>query len=133
MYKRTYMNERWYTMPKYPTGTYIPETSVGTRSPLTKVKGLEHCSIQTYMRQHKNADGEYKRRYNVFLIDTENDTTTPLYDWDVMWRSDTPDVIKNLILQRQEELKVTSTGKVKGSLTSKKIKLMNNSLEKYLS
>ena len=133
MYKRTYMNERWYTMPKYPTGTYIPETPVGTRSPLTKVKGLEHCSIQTYMRQHKNADGEYKRRYNVYLIDNENDTSTPLYDWDVMWRSATPDVIKNLILQRQEELKVTSSGKVKGSLTSKKIKLMNNSLEKYLS
>ena len=120
-------------MPKYPTGTYIPETSVGTRSPLTKVKGLEHCSIHTYKRQHKNADGEYKRRYNVYLIDNENDTSTPLYDWDVMWRSATPDVIKNLILQRQEELKVTSSGKVKGSLTSKKIKLMNNSLEKYLS
>jgi hypothetical protein len=36
-------------------------------------------------------------------------------------------------LQREEELKVTSTGKVKGSLTSKKIKTMQNNLEEYLS
>ena len=120
-------------MPKYPTQVFLPETRVGVPSPLKKIKGLEHCSIQTYMRQHKNADGEYKRRYNVYLIDTEQNKATPLYEWDAMWRSATPDVIKNLILQRQEELKVTSSGKVKGSLTSKKIKLMNNSLEKYLS
>ena len=133
MYKRTYMNERWYTMPKYQTGVFIPETPLGDSSPLKKIKGLEHCSIRTYMRQHKNAQGEYKRRYNVYLIDNENEKAIPLYDWDVMWRSATPDVIKNLILQQEEKLKVTTTGKVKGSLTSKKIKLMNNSLEKYLS
>jgi hypothetical protein len=133
MYKRTYMNERWYTMPKYPTRVFLPETGVGVASPLKKIKGLEHCSIRTYMRQHKNADGEYKRRYNVYLIDNENDTFTPLYDWDVMWRSQTPDVIKNLILQQEEELKVSKTGKVKGSLTSKKIKTMQNNLEEYLS
>ena len=120
-------------MPRHKPGIFIPETGLGDSSPLKKIKGLEHCSIRTYMRQHKNAQGEYKRRYNVYLIDNENEKAIPLYDWDVMWRSQTPDVIKNLILQRQEELKVTSSGKVKGSLTSKKIKLMNNSLEKYLS
>jgi hypothetical protein len=127
------MNERWYTMPRHKTGVFIPETPVGDSSPLKKIKGLEHCSIRTYMRQHKNADGEYKRRYNVYLIDNENETFVPLYDWDVMWRSQTPDVIKNLILQQEEELKVSKTGKVKGSLTSKKIKTMQNNLEEYLS
>lgn len=120
-------------MPRYKTGVFIPETPVGDSSPLKKIKGLEHCSIRTYMRQHKNAQGEYKRRYNVYLIDNENETFVPLYDWDVMWRARTPDVIKNLILQREEELKVSKTGKVKGSLTSKKIKTMQNNLEKYLS